>query len=126
MTPDQCRWIIGGTDHPIPEFDWIPQPHPANIEVTHDPEGQALGPMLVAGEIDALISVDVPQSILDRSPQVARLFPDYETVKRAYYQRTRHLPDHARRRHSQRASRATSRTREGDLPRLLRLEETLR
>ena len=34
------------------------------------------------------ISVDVPQSVLDRSPQVARLFPDYETVERAYYQRT--------------------------------------
>ena len=92
VTPDRCRWIIGGTDRPIPQFSWIPQPHPANIEVTHAPDGKALGPMLEAGEIDALISVDVPQCVLNHSPQVARLFPDYESVERAYYQHTRIYP----------------------------------
>ncbi len=92
VTPDQCRWIIGGTDHPIPRFDWIPQPHPANVDVTHAPAGKALGPMLEAGEIDALISVDVPQAVLNHSPRVARLFPDYEGVERAYYGRTGIFP----------------------------------
>ncbi|MFF4364166.1 hypothetical protein ACFY1U_50165 [Streptomyces sp. NPDC001351] len=28
LTPDQSRWVIGGTDHPIPSFDWVPQPVP--------------------------------------------------------------------------------------------------
>ena len=92
VTPDQCRWIIGGTDHPIPPFDWIPQPHPANVDVTHAPEGEALAPMLEAGEIDALISVDVPRSVLDHSPRVARLFPDYEAIERAYYRDTGIFP----------------------------------
>ena len=92
VTPDQCRWIIGGTDHPIPPFDFIPQPHPANVDVTHAPEGKALGAMLEAGEIDALISVDVPQCVLNRSPQVARLFPDYEAAERAYYKNTGIFP----------------------------------
>jgi hypothetical protein len=92
VTPDQCRWIVGGTDHPIPPFDFIPQPHPANVDVTHAPEGKTLGSMLEAGSIDALISVDVPQCILNRSPQVARLFPDYEPVEREYYQRTGIFP----------------------------------
>jgi hypothetical protein len=46
--------------------------------VTPAPEGKALGPMLEAGEIDAFISAVVPQCVLNDSPKVARLFPDYE------------------------------------------------
>ena len=92
VTPDQCSWVIGGTNHPIPSFDWIPQPIPPGVDVRHSAEGQTLGAMLETGEIDALISVDVPQALLDGSPAVARLFPDHETVERAYYQRTGIFP----------------------------------
>lgn len=92
VTPNQCRWVIGGTDHPIPAFGWIPQPVPADVEVRHADDGQTLGAMLEAGEIDALISVDVPQAVLDGSSKVARLFPDYEAVERDYYRRTGIFP----------------------------------
>ncbi|MFC1420910.1 4,5-dihydroxyphthalate decarboxylase [Streptacidiphilus cavernicola] len=92
VTPEQCRWVIGGTDHPIPSFDWIPQPVPAVVEVRHAADGQTLGAMLEAGDIDALISVDVPQALLDGSPRIARLFPDYEAVERSYYRRTGIFP----------------------------------
>jgi ABC-type nitrate/sulfonate/bicarbonate transport system substrate-binding protein len=92
VTPDQCRWIIGGTDHPIPSFDWIPQPVPAGVEVRHTADGETLGALLEAGDIDALLSVDVPRALLDGSPKVARLFPDYESVERAYYRRTGIFP----------------------------------
>ena len=92
VTADQCRWVIGGTDHPIPSFDWIPQPVPAGVDVRHAAEGQTLGAMLESGEIDALISVDVPRSVLTGSTKVARLFPDYETAERDYYRRTGIFP----------------------------------
>ena len=92
VTPDQCRWVIGGTNHPIPAFDWVPQPVPDGVDVRHAEDGQTLGAMLESGEIDALISVDVPQAVLDGSPKVARLFPDYETVERDYYRRTGIFP----------------------------------
>ncbi len=92
VTPEQCRWIIGGTDHPLPSFDWVPQPVPPNVEVRHAADGQTLGAMLETGEIDALISVDVPQAILAGSSKVRRLFPDYETVERDYYHRTGIFP----------------------------------
>jgi 4,5-dihydroxyphthalate decarboxylase len=92
VSPDQCRWIIGGTNHPIPSFDWIPQPVPDGVEARHTEGGETLGAMLEAGEIDALISVDVPQAVLDGSPKVARLFPDYMRVEREYYRRTGIFP----------------------------------
>lgn len=93
VTPDQMSWVIGGTDHPIPAFDWIPQPVPDGIDVHHAEPGQTLAAMLEAGEIDALLSVDVPQSLLDGSSRkIRRLFPDYEQVERDYYRRTGIFP----------------------------------
>ncbi|GAB2847254.1 substrate-binding domain-containing protein [Lentzea nigeriaca] len=92
VTPDQCRWVVGGTNHPLPSFDWIPQPVPPGVDIRHTTDGETLGALLESGEIDALISVDVPQALLDGSPKVARLFPDYPTVERAYYRRTGIFP----------------------------------
>ncbi|MGV9801978.1 4,5-dihydroxyphthalate decarboxylase [Mycobacterium sp. NPDC003449] len=92
VTLDQCRWIVGGFDWPMAPFDFVPQPHPAGVEVTAAPDGKALGPMLAAGEIDALISADVPRCVIDGSPGVARLFDDYQPVERGYYLRTGIFP----------------------------------
>jgi 4,5-dihydroxyphthalate decarboxylase len=89
---DQCRWVVGGTDHPVPAFDWLPQPVPDGVRVRHAADGQTLGAMLESGEIDALISVDVPQALLRGSTRIARLFPDYEEVERDYYRRTGIFP----------------------------------
>ncbi len=92
VTPDQCRWIVGGLDWPLKPVDFIPHPHPANVEVTSAPQGSDLGEMLEAGEIDALISADVPKCVLEKSPMVGRLFNDYEATERAYFQRTGIFP----------------------------------
>ena len=93
VTPDQVDWVIGGTDHPIPSFDWIPQPVPDGVRVRHAEDDQTLSALLEAGEIDALLSVDVPRSLLDGSTRIIRrLFPDYGTVERDYYRRTGIFP----------------------------------
>lgn len=93
VTPEQMDWVIGGTDHPIPSFDWIPQPVPDGVHVRHTDGDQTLGALLEAGEIDALLSVDVPQSLLNGSTRkIRRLFVDYETVERDYYRRTGIFP----------------------------------
>jgi 4,5-dihydroxyphthalate decarboxylase len=93
VAPDQLRWVIGGTDHPIPAFGWIPQPVPEGIDVRHTAGDQPLAAMLEAGEIDALLSVDVPRGLLDGSAEkIRRLFPDYELVERDYYRRTGIFP----------------------------------
>ncbi|MEC3978221.1 4,5-dihydroxyphthalate decarboxylase [Amycolatopsis sp. H20-H5] len=92
VTPDQISWVIGGTDHPIPAFDWIPQPVPGGVEVRHTEGGETLGAMLEDGEIDALLSVDVPQALIDGSPKIRRLFPDYRSTEQDYYRRTGIFP----------------------------------
>ena len=48
--------------------------------------------MLEEGEIDALISADNPKCILEHSPKVGRLYPDYPVVEREYFRRTGIFP----------------------------------
>ncbi|TXN00734.1 4,5-dihydroxyphthalate decarboxylase [Methylobacterium sp. WL64] len=90
--PERSRWIVGGIDFPMAPIDFVPQPHPAEVRVTMAPAGTDLGAALEAGEIDALISADVPRCVLEGSPKVRRLFPDYEAVERDYYRRTGIFP----------------------------------
>lgn len=90
--PELNRWVIGAIDFPMEPVDFVPQPHPDTVEVTIAPKGSDLGAMLDVGEIDALISADIPRCILDKSPNVGRLFEDFETVERDYYRRTGVFP----------------------------------
>ncbi|WP_028925028.1 4,5-dihydroxyphthalate decarboxylase [Pseudonocardia acaciae] len=90
--PARCRWLIGGLDRPITPFDFVPRPAPDGLDVRYLPDDRALGPMLESGEIDALFSANVPRCVLDGSPEVVRLFPDYEPVERDYYRRTGIFP----------------------------------
>ena len=92
VTVDQCRWVIGGADQPMPPYDFVQPAHPANVSIAPAPKGKALGPMLDAGEIDAFISALVPDCVLNNSPNVTRLFPDYKAVERDYYRRTGIFP----------------------------------
>ena len=90
--PETCRWVIGGLDWPLKPIDFVPHPHPVNIEVSNIAEGKELGAMLESGEIDALISADVPKCMLEHSPRVGRLFPNYREVESDYYRRTGIFP----------------------------------
>lgn len=92
VTPDQCRWIVGGIDFPLKPIDFVPQPYPDNVDVTWADEGADLGEMLESGEIDALFSADTPKCVLEKSPKVDRLFEHYETVERDYFRRTGIFP----------------------------------
>ncbi len=92
LRPEQSRWIVGGLDFPMPSVDFIPFLHPADVDVTRAPDGTDLGVMLETGEIDALISADVPQSMLKHSPNMRQLFPDYKRVEQDYYRRTGIFP----------------------------------
>lgn len=90
--PERNRWVIGGLEHPAPPFGFVSHPHPEDVEVTTAPDGATLSEMLERGEIDALFSANVPSCVLDGSPNVTRLFPDFVPVERDYYRRTGIFP----------------------------------
>src|ERR1700761_7805873 len=90
--PETCRWIIGGLDWPMKPIDFVPNTHPANVDVSNIPQGKELGAMLESGEIDALISADNPKCALENSPRIGRLFPDYRAVEKEYFRRTSIFP----------------------------------
>ncbi|MBB5918285.1 4,5-dihydroxyphthalate decarboxylase [Nocardia transvalensis] len=90
--PERNRWVIGGLERPSAPFDFTTHPHPDTVEVIEAPEGATLNGMLEKGEIDALFSANVPQCVLDGSPDVARLFPDFEPLERDYHRRTGIFP----------------------------------
>lgn len=90
--PETCQWVIGGLDWPLKPIDFVPHPHPADVVVHDIAKGKELGAMLEAGELDALISADVPKCILQGSPKVGHLFEDYREVESEYFRRTGIFP----------------------------------
>lgn len=89
--PETNRWVIGGLEHPAKPFGFIPHPHPDAVEITTAGQ-RTLNDMLETGEIDILFSANVPQCVLDGSPNVARLFPDFRDRERDYHRRTGIFP----------------------------------
>lgn len=89
--PALSRWVIGGLDRPMPPFEFTRHIRPDGVDVS-TVEDRSLGDMLERGEIDALMASNIPQCALDGSPNVARLFPDFEQVERDWYQRTGIFP----------------------------------
>jgi len=83
-------WRNGGLEEPG-RVEKIPLKLPPDVELKTIPEGKTLSAMLAAGEIDALVSARRPSS-LGRSPQVARLFPNFREVEKAYFKKTGVFP----------------------------------
>ncbi len=90
--PERNRWVIGGLEQPAPPFGFTSHPHPDDLDITTAPDGATLSAMLEKGEIDVLFSANVPSCVLDGSPDVTRLFPDFEPVERDWYRRTGIFP----------------------------------
>jgi 4,5-dihydroxyphthalate decarboxylase len=65
---------------------------PPEIHLEPIPPTKTLSQMLDAGEIDALYSARMPSTFIKGSPNVGRLFEDYQTVEREYFSRTKIFP----------------------------------
>jgi len=72
--PEQCRWVIGGLDRPLDPCDFVPRPHPADVEVTVAPDGKALGR---CAAIETCLRYHVEQGLSERRWTVQEVFaPD--------------------------------------------------
>lgn len=88
---DTIQWVEGAVErsggHGRPHAPPLLRPAPIEANTS----GQSLEQLLAAGTIDALIGSRKPP-ILGRSPEVARLFPDFRAIERAFYLRTKIFP----------------------------------
>jgi 4,5-dihydroxyphthalate decarboxylase len=88
---EDMHWFMGGLTG-TPDKQLIPMSLPGTIKLDYLKEGQALEDMLAAGELDALLSLFIPNMFINGSPRIARLFPNFKEVERDYYARTKILP----------------------------------
>jgi len=63
-----------------------------DIRIVKIGKGRTLSSMLEKGEIDALFSARIPLCCIKGSPNVRRLFEDYVTVEKRYFEKTRVFP----------------------------------
>jgi 4,5-dihydroxyphthalate decarboxylase len=80
-----CEWFA--------ELDEDIEFHPPRgLKLTKIPEDKSIDQMLVDGEVDAVLHPDLIDPIVNRNPNVGRLFPDYKAEEIAYYKRTGIFP----------------------------------
>jgi 4,5-dihydroxyphthalate decarboxylase len=84
------HWFIGGLEEPVRSVR--PPNTPDEIQITLVPETQTLEDLLAAGEIDAMMVLQLPPSFLAGAPHIARLFPDFKSIEIDYYRRTGIFP----------------------------------
>lgn len=89
--PSDMNWYTGGQEKPG-RIEKVKLELPKEINIRPINQDQTLNDMLERGEIDALIAPRAPSCFLNGSPNVERLFPDYVSVEKEYYQRTGIFP----------------------------------
>ncbi|OLN21520.1 4,5-dihydroxyphthalate decarboxylase [Domibacillus antri] len=89
--PKEMNWLTGGQEEPG-RVEKIKLSLPPEINIQPINNDQTLNQMLESGEIDALIAPRAPSCFLNGSTNVQRLFPDYVSVEKDYYERTGIFP----------------------------------
>jgi 4,5-dihydroxyphthalate decarboxylase len=85
------HWFMGGLNT-FSEQPLIPLNLPERVKLDFLTGGQTLEGMFEAGELDALLSIYIPQLFLNGSPRIARLFPNFKQVEQDYYRKTHIFP----------------------------------
>ena len=80
-------WRTGGIEDPgRPEK--VSLDLPADIVCTPIPADRSLSGMMVAGELDAMVSPLPPSCFTGGHPDIGRLLPDYRALEKAYWEKT--------------------------------------
>ena len=65
---------------------------PDDFPLKRGPEGVDESEMIIAGDVDALITAIEPKAYTDRHPKIRRLFPDFRSAEQEYYKKTSVFP----------------------------------
>jgi 4,5-dihydroxyphthalate decarboxylase len=91
VRPETITWLEGGVNAPRKHDPTMHLRSDKDISVSFVGEDKALGNMLAAGEIDALLGAVRPDAF-GTSPKVSRLFPDVRATETDYVRRTGIFP----------------------------------
>jgi len=83
-------WVQAGVNQPG-RAEKVRLNLPAGTRYTAVPD-KSLDAMLLAGELDAVLTAHPPDSFEHGDPRIVRLFPDYRTVEEAYWRDTGIFP----------------------------------
>lgn len=86
--PAAIEWIVGGPDQPANIESRAPLP--ANVRKA--PPDKSLSDLLLAGELDAYFAPLKPNKHHPVDGPIVRLFPDFRTIEKKYFQETRCFP----------------------------------
>ncbi len=88
LDPASMRWVIGNVDSA-----WSTGAAPAlppGVEAA--PDGRPLSDLLIAGDIDAMLSPPLPLKYAAGAGPIVRLIPDYRAAEQAYYRASKCWP----------------------------------
>lgn len=91
VSPTSVNWYTGGQEK-AGRIEKIKLDLPSNINIQPINEIQTLNEMLESGEIDAFIAPRAPSCFLNGSPNVTRLFSDFVSDEKQYFQKTGIFP----------------------------------
>src|SRR5215471_17151902 len=91
VDPASVTYFTGGEEEPGRQ-EKLKLELPPQFKVVPIGPAETLSAMLADGEIDALYTARTPSTFASRPAEVRRLFPDFVSVEKAYFQRTRIFP----------------------------------
>lgn len=91
VSPTAIHWVEGGMWEPDDFSGHAAVELPPDIQVSRGGH-QGLEPMLLNGEIDALISPHRPRALVGGDSRIRRLFANYPDIEKDYFRRTGFFP----------------------------------
>ncbi len=95
VKPTDVEWYVSDKDASVKqtggpsEFEGV---LPRNLTVSQGPVGKDDSEMLADGDVDALFHAMEPKCYVEGHPKVRRLFQDFRTTERAYFEKTGIFP----------------------------------
>lgn len=84
------HWVQAGVNQ-AGRAEKVPLSLPAGVTIERVRD-RSLNELLLAGELDCIVSAREPSSFLARDPRIARLWPDYRSLEESYYRETGIFP----------------------------------
>jgi 4,5-dihydroxyphthalate decarboxylase len=91
VEPWDFQWFQGGLEQPG-RVEKLALNLPSGVQIEPIPAETTLDECLRRGELDALIAMRPPRCFNEGSPNVSRLFPDYQSIEANYFTRTGIFP----------------------------------